>query len=59
MEHRYASMWVSAVGEDGSTLEDLEQGIEEWNSQGWYVVGYSTDRTEDGSMLHNVIWRRD
>jgi hypothetical protein len=52
-------MWVSAVGEDGSTIEDLEQGIEEWSGQGWYVVGYSTDRAEDGSMLHNFIWRRD
>ena len=59
MQHQYASMWVSAVGEPGSTIEDLERGIEEWNGDGWYVVGYSTNRTEDGSVLHNFIWRKD
>jgi hypothetical protein len=59
MQQRYGSMWVSAVGEPGPTLEDLQQHIDEWTELGWYVVGYSTNRVEDGSVLHNFIWRKD
>ena len=39
--------------------EDLQQHIDEWTELGWYVVGYSTNRVEDGSVLHNFIWRKD
>jgi len=59
MQQQYGSLWVSAVGEPGATLEDLQQHIDEWTELGWYIVGYSTNRVEDGSVLHNFIWRKD
>ena len=59
MQHQYASLWVSAEGEPGPTNDDLQQHIDEWNNSGWYVVGYATERVDDGSMLHSFIWRRD
>ena len=37
----------------------LQQHIDEWTELGWYIVGYSTNRVEDGSVLHNFIWRKD
>ena len=59
MQHQSASLWVSAEEEPGPTNDELQQHIDEWNTSGWYVVGYSTERVDDGSMLHNFIWRRD
>ena len=59
MNQQYGSLWVSAGGEPGATLEDLQQHIDEWTELGWYIVGYSTNRVEDGSVLHNFIWRKD
>jgi hypothetical protein len=47
------------LGEPGATLEDLQPHIDEWTELGWYSVGYSTNRVEDGSVLHNFIWRKD
>jgi hypothetical protein len=59
VQQRYTSIWVSAVGEPGLGLDDLEQHIDEWTAGGWYVVGYSTNRVDDGSVMHNFIWRMD